>query len=431
MSRLRIILLGWLVVLLAACSIQSAPISAPSNPTSIPPTLSALTSKSPTPLSPTPVTPAFSSPVPLTSTPAVQPTTIFPNPDDYTWQLVTSGLNKPVSLANAADGSGRLFILEQVGEMRILKGGPLLPMPFLDIHNKVSCCGERGLLGIAFHPKFIENGYFYVNYDDKAGNTVIARFKVSAQNPDQADPASETRLLYVQQPFPNHKGGELAFGPDGYLYIGLGDGGNQGDPLGNGQSLDTLLAKILRIDVDHGNPYAIPPDNPFARGGGLPEIWAYGLRNPWRFSFDRKTGDLYIADVGQDKWEEIDYLAAKSPGRSNFGWSYFEGNHPYKGTPPPGVKFVDPVAEYGHDQGCAVVGGFVYRGMNLPAWQGVYLYGDYCSGNGWGLHHNPDDTWVNSLLFNLGVPISSFGEDESGEVYLVDYNGNILRLSKK
>jgi glucose/arabinose dehydrogenase len=208
----------------------------------------------------------------------------------------------------------------------------------------------------------------------------------------------------------------------------MGDGGSQGDPLGNGQSLQTLLGKLLRIDVDNSQPYAIPADNPYANGGGLWEIWAYGFRNPWRFSFDRLTGDMYIGDVGQDFWEEIDFLMVGSPGGENFGWSYYEGMHTYRGSPPAGMEFVMPVAEYNHELGNAVIGGYVYRGQNLPAWWGVYLYGDYGSGRVWGLLHLADGSWQNAQLFDTSFSISSFGMDEDGEMYLVDDRGSILML---
>jgi glucose/arabinose dehydrogenase len=355
----------------------------------------------------------------------------LPNPAAYSWQPVIGGLDRPLGLVNAGDGSGRLFIVQQGGLIRILKDGALLTTPFLDLSQKVVCCGERGLLGLAFHPQYTQNGYFYVDYTESVSGdlyTVIARYQVSTNDPNQADPNSELRLLHIQQPYPNHNGGQLQFGTDGYLYIGMGDGGSQGDPNGNGQSPQTLLGKILRIDVDGGEPYVIPADNPFSSGGGLPEIWDYGFRNPWRFSFDRLTGDLYIGDVGQNSWEEIDFLPAGSPGGYNFGWNYYEGTHSYQGTPPAGVNFVMPVAEYGHDQGESVTGGYVYRGANLPEWQGVYLYGDYGSGLVWGLLRMPDGSWQNELLFQTGAQITSFGVDESGEIYLVDYSGNILIL---
>lgn len=377
-----------------------------------------------------------STPTPtLTPTPTPTPTPIavseLPDPSGYAWQKVVSGLNQPEGIVNAGDGSGRLFIIEQAGLVRILKSGALLPAPYLDISDKVSCCGERGLLGLAFHPQYAKNGFFYVDYTEKANNqlyTVIARYNVSSSDPNQADPSSELRLLQIEQPYQNHNGGQLQFGPDGYLYIGMGDGGSEGDPLGNGQSLNTLLGKILRIDVDHTQPYAIPADNPYANGGGLWEIWAYGFRNPWRFSFDSLSGDLYIGDVGQDTWEEIDYLPAGSPGGDNFGWSYFEGAHAYRGSPPAEMKFVMPVAEYNHELGTAVIGGYVYWGKDLPAWQGVYLYGDYGSGRVWGLLHLPNGSWQNAQLFETGINISSFGEDENGEIYLVDGSGSILIL---
>jgi glucose/arabinose dehydrogenase len=287
------------------------------------------------------------------------------------------------------------------------------------------------LLGLVFHPKYPENGYFFVNYTEKANNklyTVIARYSVSPIDPNQADPGSEMRMLHIEQPYQNHNGGELQFGPEGYLYIGMGDGGSFGDPLGNGQSLETLLGKILRIDVDISEPYAIPPENPYVNGGGLWEIWLHGLRNPWRFSFDRLTGDLYIGDVGQDAWEEIDFLPAGSPGGGNLGWNYFEGTHPYRGSPPLDAQYIMPVAEYSHDIGNSVTGGYVYRGKDLAAWMGVYLYGDFSSGRVWGLLHLPDDTWQNALMFETGTNISSFGVDENGEIYLVDYRGSILIL---
>ena len=338
-----------------------------------------------------------------------------------------------MDIQNAGDGSGRLFILEKRGQIRILQNNQLLPVPFLDIQNEVgSQHTEQGLLGLAFHLKYAETGLFFVNYTDGNGNTVIARFHVSADDPNRADPTSEVDLIHVDQPYANHNGGGLAFGPDGYLYIGLGDGGSAGDPLGNGQNLQTLLGKMLRIDVDHGDKYAIPPDNPFAGGGGLPEIWAYGLRNPWRFSFDRLIGNLYIADVGQDAWEEIDVVPAGTPGGINFGWSYYEGNHPYKNGPPADVNFTFPAAEYSHADGCSVSGGDVYRGSALPEWQGVYFYGDYCSGNIWGLIHTADNAWQTKIMFTTGMKINTFGVDEAGEVYLADYgSGTLLRLDRK
>jgi glucose/arabinose dehydrogenase len=341
-----------------------------------------------------------------------------------------SDLSDPIGLVAAGDGSGRLFIVEQEGMILAWKDGALQQKPFLDIRDRVGRHGsEQGLLGLAFHPDYANTGFFYVNYTDQKGDTHISRFSVSADNPDLADPGSEKLLIFVDQPFPNHNGGSVVFGPDGYLYLGLGDGGSGGDPFGNGQSTDTLLGKILRIDVNSGDPYGIPADNPFANGGGRPEIWAYGLRNPWRFTFDSQTGDIYIGDVGQDKWEEIDYLPAGSPPGANFGWNYREGRHRYQGVYL-GNDLIEPVAEYDHGQGCSVTGGMVYRGSSLPEWQGVYLYGDYCSGRVWGLLKNPDGSFQNSVLFDTHANITSFGVDEAGEIYLVEYAGTISQLTQ-
>ncbi|MGA2491176.1 MAG: PQQ-dependent sugar dehydrogenase, partial [Anaerolineales bacterium] len=394
----------------------------------------ATTSSPPIP-SVTPTLPAPTPTIAATSIPSPSPTALpsFPDPAGYEWIPVISGLKLPVDIQNAGDGSGRLFVVEKRGRILIFKDGQLLPTPFLDISTKVgSQYTEQGLLGLAFHPNYAQSGVFFVNYTDGNGNTVIARFNVSPDDPNRADPASEVDLLHVNQPYNNHNGGGLAFGPDGYLYIGLGDGGSEGDPLGNGQNLQTLLGKMLRIDVDHGDLYAIPPDNPFAKGGGLPEIWAYGLRNPWRFSFDRATGNMYIADVGQDTWEEIDFVPSGMPGGMNFGWSYYEGMHAYKGQPPANVPFVWPVTEYSHAYGCAVTGGNVYRGPALPEWQGVYFYGDYCSGNIWGLIRTGGNDQQTKILFATGAKITTFGVDEAGEIYLADYgSGTILRLVKR
>jgi glucose/arabinose dehydrogenase len=364
-------------------------------------------------------------------------TSALPDPSRYAWQKVLSGFRLPVFLSGAGDGTGRLFVISQAGVIFVIRDGVVLSEPFLDLQEQVSrpsltgYYGEKGLLGLAFHPRFRENGYFYVNYTDRDGDTVIARYTASA-GADRADPQSEVRLLTVEQPYANHNGGMLAFGPDGYLYIGLGDGGSAGDPQGNGQSLATLLGKILRMDVNGGEPYTIPADNPYASQGGKPEIWASGLRNPWRFAFDALTGDLYIGDVGQGEWEEVNFLAAGSPGGANFGWDYREGAHTYEGEPAESLILTEPVAEYNHALGCSITGGVVYRGVNLPEWQGVYLYGDYCNGNVWGLLRSPAGGWQSQLLYQTGVSISSFGVDEMGEVYLLDHeSGDIYKLGEK
>lgn len=355
----------------------------------------------------------------------------LPDPANAVWMQISSGLEKPTDITSAGDGSGRIFVLEQAGRIRILQNGELLPRPYLDISNLVgSDASERGLLGIAFHPNYAENGFFFVNYTDRDGNTRIARFSVSGEAANLAEPASRVELIRVEQPYGNHNGGSLAFGPDGYLYAGLGDGGSAGDPNDSGQSTNTLLGKILRFDVDGGQPYAIPADNPFAAGGGEPEIWAYGLRNPWKIAFDRASGDLYIADVGQNQWEEVNFIPVGSTGGQNFGWRLMEASQDYSGTLYDASALILPVAEYSHAEGCSVTGGQVYRGQSLPDWQGVYLYGDFCSGNIWGLLQT-DTGFVNSLLFKTNFSITTFGLAEDGEIYLGDHSGSIYRLQSK
>lgn len=365
-------------------------------------------------LPPTQTLPSVATTVPPTQLPTNA--TTFPNPDAFTWNVIASGLERPVDLQ--ADGSGRLFVVEKAGRIRLLQNGELMDTPFLSIEEPVNnISNEMGLLGLAFHPDFAQNGFFYVNYTGDGGDTYISRFQASG---DVADPNSESILLTIKQPFPNHNGGGLDFGPDGYLYIGVGDGGAAGDPFGNGQSLNTLLGKILRIDVDSAQPYAIPADNPFGN-----EIWAYGLRNPWRISFDQVTGDLFIGDVGQGDWEEIDILPANSSGGQNFGWDIREGAHDYAGGGSAGL--IDPIAEYSHSEGgCSVTGGYVYRG-SMPEWNGIYLYGDYCTGYVWGLMR-AGTGWDSQFLYRTGAQITSFGQDESGEIYLLSDTGNLYRL---
>ncbi len=342
---------------------------------------------------------------------------------------VVGGLQSPVHITHAGDGSGRLFVVEQPGRIRLIKGGALLGAPFLDIRDRVGCCGERGLLSVAFPPDYESKGYFYVNYTGKSGDTIVARFSVTA-DPDVADPGSEEIVLTVDQPYANHNGGQLAFGPaDGYLYIGMGDGGSAGDPQNRAQNPAELLGKILRIDVESGfRPYVVPVTNPYTRTVGYRgEIWALGLRNPWRFSFDRQTADLYIGDVGQGAWEEIDFQAAASPGGENYGWRIMEGSHCYNSATCDQTGLVLPVAEYNHSLGCSVTGGMVYRGQDYPRMQGVYFYGDYCTGTVWGLRR-AGTAWQSNVLLTTAFSISTFGEDESGNVYLADYGGDIYLL---
>jgi glucose/arabinose dehydrogenase len=343
---------------------------------------------------------------------------------------VASGLQSPTTIVHSGDGSGRLFVLEQPGRIRVIEAGQLIAEPFLDLSNRITAGGERGLLGVAFRPDYSETGEFFVNYTDLDGNTVVARFRVSGE-PNLADPGSGQVVLQVEQPYANHNGGGLAFGPDGFLYVSLGDGGAGGDPHGNGQNLGTMLGTLLRIDVDGADPYEVPSDNPFVdREGALPEIWAYGLRNPWRFSFDRETGDLWIADVGQHMWEEINFQPAASEGGENYGWNVMEGAHcfePSVGCDSEGL--VIPVLEYDHDQGCSVTGGYRYRGGEIPGLTGVYVFGDYCSGQVWGATEG-NGGWSPQPLLQTGFRISAFGEDEAGELYLADHGGgSIYRLT--
>jgi glucose/arabinose dehydrogenase len=355
-----------------------------------------------------------------------------PGPGDSAGlQVITAALSSPIFVTAAPGDTGRLFVVEQGGRIRVVEHDSLRATPFLDLSAHISAGGERGLLSLAFHPNFAQNGQFYVYFTNPAGDIRIVRYRVSA-NPDLADGTSgDTVLKAFHETNSNHNGGLLLFGPDGKLYAGLGDGGAGGDPPGNGQNLDTLLAKILRLDVDAASPYAIPADNPFvgdtnARG----EIWLYGLRNPWRFSFDRTTGDLYIGDVGQDLWEEVDVLPAGGSGGENLGWKIMEGDHCFAPSNCRTTGLVLPVIEYGHSGACAVTGGYVYRGTRVPALSGLYLYGDYCGG------------WVRSFRYvggqataprewpslSVGGGLSSFGEDAHGELYLTTVGGSLYRI---
>jgi glucose/arabinose dehydrogenase len=342
---------------------------------------------------------------------------------------VASGLQSPVHLTAPASDA-RLFIVEQPGRIRIVENGQLLPTPFLDIAAKVSSGGERGLLSVAFHPGYAQNGQFYVNYTDKAGDTRIERYRVSA-NRNLADPASASLVLHVRQPYSNHNGGMVAFGPDGMLYVGMGDGGGGGDPEEAGQDPLQLLGKLLRIDVDAAQPYGMPAGNPYAgQSGGRGEIWAMGMRNPWRFSFDHTAKLLYVADVGQNRLEEVNVVPAGQAG-VNYGWDVMEASdcfEPGSGCPRAGLTL--PVLEYTHDDGCSITGGFVYRGQAIPGLRGHYLYADYCQG------------WVRSFRYADGqavdkrsypLPgvgnISSFGEDSQRELYVISHRGTVHRIA--
>jgi len=345
-------------------------------------------------------------------------------------QPITSGLQAPVFLTHAGDGSGRMFIVEQGGRIRIVRDGQLLPQPYLDLSGKIEFGGEKGLLGLAFHPRFPETRRFFVNYTTRAGGqlkTIVAEYASSTTNPDLAE-TGERILLEIDQPFDNHNGGHLAFGQDGYFFIATGDGGAGGDPLGNAQNLGSLLGKILRLDVDSGSPYGIPPDNPFtATPGARPEIWAYGLRNPWRFSFDRTTGRMFGGDVGQSAREEVDIIVRGG----NYGWNVTEGTACY----PPSISscartgLVEPIADYGRNEGSSVTGGFVYRGRAARhLLSGSYIFGDFGSGTIWRLTEGEGGQWQREQLLQSGFNISSFGEDEQGELYVVDYSGSVRQL---
>jgi hypothetical protein len=328
--------------------------------------------------------------------------------------------------------------VERPGVIHIIDGkGEVLPEPFLDIDSKViatSGQSERGLLGLAFHPDYANNGYFYVNYIANDGNTRVSRFSVDPGDPDKGDPNSELQLMTINQPFSNHNGGDLNFGPDGYLYIGMGDGGSANDPQNNSQNRQSWLGKMLRIDVDNGMPYAIPPDNPFADDDfTLDEIWALGLRNPWRFSFDRETGDMWIADVGQNEWEEVDFQPANSLGGENYGWRCYEADDPFITSGcEPSDSMTFPVAKYPHPGGfqCAsITGGYVYRGSANPDLYGWYLYGDFCFQEIWGVRFDGSE-WEHVEMGDFTGPYGfiTFGEDEKGEMYTGTFQGNIYRI---
>lgn len=343
-------------------------------------------------------------------------------------------LSDPVQVTHAGDGSGRLFVVERRGVVRVFRDGEPDEGPYLDLEAQVRSTGsEQGLLSIVFPPAFSERRRFYVVYTDQAGAVVLARYPLLPDS-EAPDTSSGEVLLTVPQPFSNHNGGQAVFGPDGLLYLSLGDGGGANDPSGNGQNVGTLLGAILRIDVEGegaGATYAVPADNPLVDvQGAREEIWAYGLRNPWRFSFDRATGDLYIADVGQNRYEEINFQDAESPGGENYGWNVMEGAHCFLPADCDPEGLVLPVTEYEHQGGdCSVTGGFVYRGESHPDLQGIYVYGDFCSGRIRGLRRDGDGAWESVILLASGLQISSFGEDEDGELYVADYRGTLHRIS--
>jgi len=349
---------------------------------------------------------------------------VFVNSSIGLQSIADHTFSEPVFLTTSPDQSDRLFVVEQGGRIIMLTGGQLHPSPFLDIGERLSTGGERGLLGLAFHPRYSSNGRFFVNYTrTEDGATVIAEYRVSSDR-NKAD-SQETIRLVIPQPYRNHNGGMIAFGPDAFLYIGTGDGGSGGDPENRAQNREELLGKFLRIDVDGPEPYGIPPDNPFVGQHGKPEIFALGFRNPWRFSFDRSSGDLWAGDVGQHLWEEIDVIAKGK----NFGWRMLEGKHCFNPENECHLvpNLVGPLTEYRHEQGrCSVTGGYVYRGSRLSALQGTYLFGDYCTGEIWGYRNGQT-----SLLLDTDLQISSFGEDREGELYVIGHQGSIMKIIPK
>jgi glucose/arabinose dehydrogenase len=337
------------------------------------------------------------------------------------------GFVAPLFVTTAGDGGHTMFVVEQGGTIRVLDGQQVLERPFLDISDLTEAGGEQGLLGLAFHPDYPDDRRFFINYTDDAGDTVVASYE--AASPTLADEDSAEILLEVDQPYANHNGGHLAFGPDGHLYIASGDGGSAGDPQENGQNPDALLGKLLRIDVDAGQPYGIPSDNPYADGeGGAPEVWALGLRNPWRFSFDEPTGSLWVADVGQNALEEVNRVPLDEPG-VNYGWNAMEGSACYESNDCDRSGLTLPVTEYGHEEGCSVTGGFVYRGDRFPSWRGGYFFGDFCSGSIWVIDARARSAVEPMLVASSDHSISSFGVDAAGELYVTDLaSGEILRL---
>jgi glucose/arabinose dehydrogenase len=349
---------------------------------------------------------------------------------------VAGGFDDALFVAAPA-GDDRLFVVEQSGKIRIIRpNGTVAPEPFLDVSGLISRGGEQGLLGLAFHPRYASNGRLFVNYTNRSGNTVIAELRASA-NPNVANPASRRRLMLIAQPFSNHNGGMVTFGPDGYLYIGMGDGGSGGDPGNRAQSLRTPLGKLLRIDVDGrtaARPYRIPITNPFrGRAGVPPEIFALGLRNPWRFSFDRTRGDLWIGDVGQNSLEEIDFVTLARARGANFGWKRFEGRSRFSNVGLSAGRLIQPVAQYSHSQGCSVTGGYVYRGPSIPGLDGRYIYSDYCSSEIWSLRAGPSPGGLRRITGSLGIRlpragVRGFGEGSEGRLYVAT-GGTVWRFA--
>lgn len=426
----HLIAFTFLALTLVACTQPSARPAGERPPAAVAPATSAAAV---TPISASTHT-ATTAPLDLpTPTPAA--TALSPDQVRLRLEPVYTGFELPVFLTHAGDGSQRLFVVEKTGKIWVIVDGVVQPTPFLDVSEKITTAGnEQGLLGLAFAPDFSESGHFLINYTDRQGATTIERYTIASNDANQADLQSAFTVLTVLQPAANHNAGMLDFGPDGYLYVPLGDGGAANDRFGNGQNPNTLLGKILRLDVtsDTAQPYLIPADNPFvdANWNGQDvrdEVWAIGLRNPWRTSFDRQTGAFWVADVGQNQIEEINVLQPGAPGGANLGWPIMEGSSCFGAANCDQSGLTLPVAEYTHAAGnCSVTGGYVYRGAAFPQWQGLYFYGDYCSGRIWALAPAGPGGWTNAEVIDSDLTLSSFGEDEAGELYALDYAGGVV-----
>jgi glucose/arabinose dehydrogenase len=455
-QRLPLLVLVLMVGSLAGCRrnaaditvtppiVPAATIPAPEVGAATPPEPAVFTPESAAAMAPTTGTPVPSAtPLPTatslptatalpTATPSATATPLAQPVSQIELAQVASGFNRPTYLGHAFDE--RLFVVEQRGRIYLVDSARPLEPPFLNIESRVgSGASEQGLLSVAFHPAYADNGRFFVNYTNRQGDTVIARYQVSASDPARADENSEQVLMLIGQPYGNHNGGQIKFGPDGYLYIGMGDGGSGGDPLNHGQNPATLLGALLRIDVDFVDgeaAYAIPAHNPFvADDGRRNEIWAFGLRNPWRFSFDAATGDLFIADVGQNAWEEVNFQPAHSSGGENYGWNIMEGNHCFRAQDCDRSDLLLPVAEYGREGGCSITGGYVYRGRRFSELAGNYFFADYCTGRIWSLVPLDAGNWQQTTVFAGGLAVSSFGEDADGELYVLDHRtGDIYQI---
>ncbi|HUG47502.1 MAG TPA: PQQ-dependent sugar dehydrogenase [Candidatus Limnocylindria bacterium] len=447
MSPRRILALAIALALLTACASSGQRTPGPTTggqpggPATSSPTPGSLPTAGPTAPGDSPAggTPPGSPGTPATPDAPGSPDTPAASPFDpaavsLAFEPFASGMGALTYLTHAGDGSGLLYAVEQAGVVRVLeRDGSLRSQPLLDLTDRVRAGGEQGLLGLAFHPAYADNGRLFVNYTDHNGDTVVAEFRRSAEA--VADPATERIVLRVEQPFRNHNGGMVVFGPDGYLYVSLGDGGGGGDPLEAGQDLGTLLGKILRIDVDGGQPYVVPADNPFVgRQEAQPEIWVWGLRNPWRMSFDRETGALLIADVGQSSWEEVN-LQPAGAGGLNFGWNITEGPDCYRADSCDTAGLTAPLAWYAsHGGQCAVVGGYAYRGVEFPGLAGAYFFADHCSGLVWAFDMASALASGQAEVFEMGsagLRPSAFGEDEEGELYLVGHSGEVLRIAAR